>query len=63
MPRKKKFTTYKTGKSSNPSMTKKEIHKLITKKAYELWNARGRGVGYELDNWLDAERIVRGKIK
>ena len=34
----------------------------ISKKAYELWEARGRREGRELENWLDAEAIVMEEI-
>ncbi len=31
---------------------------LITKKAYELFVKRGSKPGHELDDWLEAERLV-----
>lgn len=34
----------------------------IAKKAYELWDARGRREGYALQDWLDAETIVMEEI-
>ena len=34
----------------------------ISKKAYELWEARGRREGRELEDWLDAESIVIEEI-
>jgi hypothetical protein len=34
----------------------------IAKKAYELWEERGRREGYELEDWLDAEAIVMEEI-
>ncbi len=34
----------------------------IAKKAYELWDARGRREGYALQDWLDAEQIVMDEI-
>jgi Protein of unknown function (DUF2934) len=38
---------------------KKEIgYEQIAKKAYELWQSNG---GSEMDNWLKAERELRGK--
>lgn len=30
----------------------------IAKKAYELWEQRGRREGQDMQNWLDAEAIV-----
>lgn len=33
----------------------------IAEKAYELWEKSGRLEGRNLDNWLEAERIVMAK--
>lgn len=55
-------TSFKLGRPSNPTMTKEDISKLIEKKAYELYDKRGRKPGYSLNDWLEAERIVKGKL-
>lgn len=55
-------TTFKLGRSSNPSMTQDDIRKLIEKKAYELYEKRGKKPGHGAEDWLEAERIVRGKL-
>ena len=34
----------------------------VAKKAYGLWEARGRREGRELEDWLDAEAIVMEEI-
>jgi hypothetical protein len=34
----------------------------IARKAYELWEQRGRQEGNELRDWLDAEEIVMEEI-
>ena len=34
----------------------------IATKAYELWEQRGYRVGYDLEDWCDAEASVRGEI-
>jgi hypothetical protein len=34
----------------------------IAKKAYELWEERGRREGCELEDWFDAEAIVMEEI-
>jgi hypothetical protein len=34
----------------------------IARKAYELWEERGRREGYELEDWFDAEAIVMEEI-
>ena len=55
-------TTFKLGRSSNPTMTSEDIRKLIEKKAYELYEKRGRKSGHSMNDWLEAERIIKGKI-
>jgi len=55
-------TSFKLGKSSNPTMSKEDVNVLIAKKAYELYEKRGRKTGHAIDDWLEAERIIKGKI-
>lgn len=55
-------STLKLGKSSNPSMGGEDLRKLIAKKAYELYEKRGRKAGHSMDDWLEAERIIKGKF-
>lgn len=40
---------------------KKGIHDEITRVAYELYKKRGRAHGHELEDWLEAEKIVTEK--
>jgi len=55
-------TSFKLGKSSNSSITKEDLGSLISKKAYELYEKRGKQGGHAMDDWLEAERIVKGKM-
>ena len=55
-------TSFKLGRSSNPSMTQDDIRKLIEKKAYELYEKRGKKSGHAMNDWLEAERIIKGKL-
>jgi hypothetical protein len=55
-------TSFKLGRSSNPAMSKEDLRKLIEKKAYELYAKRGCKPGHAHDDWLEAERIVKGKL-
>jgi len=56
-------TSFKLGRSSNPTdMTKEDLSKLVAKKAYELYEKRGRKAGHSMDDWLEAERIIKGKL-
>lgn len=54
--------SFKLGKSSNPTMSKDDLNALIAKKAYELYEKRGRKTGHTMDDWLEAERIIKGKL-
>ena len=54
--------TFKLGGSSNPTMSKEDAVKLVEKKAYELYEKRGRKSGHSMDDWLEAERIIKGKL-
>lgn len=56
-----RISTMKLGKSSNPSMSTEDLSKLIAKKAFELYEKRGRKTGHSVDDWLEAERIIKGK--
>ena len=38
---------------------KKNLYDEIAKVAYTLFENSGRLYGYDLENWLDAEKIVR----
>ena len=55
-------TTFRLGKTSNPSMSNDDIRKLVEKKAYELYEKRGKKAGHTMEDWLEAERLVKGKI-
>lgn len=38
-----------------------ELHEEIKMAAYELYEQRGMTHGYDLNDWLQAEKIVMGK--
>ncbi len=58
----KTMSTFKLGKSSNPTMSKDDLNALVAKKAYELYEKRGRKAGHAMADWLEAEKIVKGKL-
>ena len=39
-----------------------EVRKRIAKKSYELYEQRGRQAGRELEDWLEAEELVRKEM-
>ena len=42
-------------------MDEKALHEMTEKEAYELYEKRGREHGKDLDDWLEAEMIMKGK--
>jgi hypothetical protein len=44
-----------------PKVDEKASHEMIEKKAYEIYEHRGGEHGKDLDDWLEAERIVKGE--
>ena len=53
---------FKTGKSSSASITSDDLKSLVAKKAYELYEKRGKHGGHSTDDWLEAERIIKSKL-
>jgi hypothetical protein len=39
------------------------LHEMIEKKAYEIFEKRGGQHGRDLDDWLEAERIIKNTKK
>ena len=39
-----------------------QLTDMIRKKAYELYEKRGKKQGRDMDNWLEAERVIKQKI-
>ena len=56
----KKYLKFK--KSFNPNMSQDDISALVGKKAQEIFEKSGRKPGNDLQNWLEAEKIVKGKF-
>jgi len=52
----------KLEKSSNSTMSQDDISALVGKKAQEIYEKSGRKPDNDLQNWLEAENIVKGKF-
>ena len=52
----------KLEKFSNPAMSREDISALVGKKAQEIYEKSGRKPGNDLQNWLEAEKIIKGKF-
>lgn len=57
-----KRTSTTTSSKGSGYATKGDVQKLVEKKAYELWEKRGRKDGFAVNDWLEAERIVKAKL-
>jgi len=44
------------------SIPQDQMAGMIRKKAYELYEKRGKKQGCDMDNWLEAERVIKQKI-
>lgn len=51
----------RTMTSGRTTSSRTDTVELIRKKAYELYEKRGRKPGNAMNDWLEAERIVRQK--
>ena len=57
-----KKSVNKASSISEVSIPKDQLADMIRKKAYELYEKRGKKQGCDMDNWLEAERIIKQKI-
>lgn len=51
----------KTTGSTRMSSSQNQLGDMIRKKAYELYEKRGKRPGHAMEDWLEAERIVKQK--
>lgn len=59
----KKIAPAGTIQKSVPELSQEQLCDLIQKKAYELYEKRGRKPGYEFEDWLVAEKLVKKELK
>ena len=57
-----KWSNNKTFSNSGTLIPQDQLTDMIRKKAYELYEKRGKKSGRDMDNWLEAERMIRQKI-
>lgn len=50
-----------SSESFRMSGNQNQLTDMVRKKAYELYEKRGRKPGHSMDDWLEAERIVKSK--
>ena len=49
--------------NSGTSIPQDQLTDMIRKKAYELYEKRGKKSGQDMNNWLEAERLIKQKIQ
>lgn len=48
--------------TSEPGLSLVEYHARIARKAYDLFERRGRDEGHDVEDWLEAERLVKEEL-
>jgi hypothetical protein len=51
-----------TTATSEPGLSLVEYHARIARKAYDLFERRGRNEGHDVEDWLEAERLVKEEL-
>jgi len=57
-----KKSTNKTSSNSKMSISQGQLTDMIRKKACELYEQSGKKQGRDMDNWLEAERIIKQRV-
>jgi hypothetical protein len=47
----------------SPRVSSEKVHEMIGRKAYELYEKRGKEHGHDVDDWLEAEKFVKTRKK
>ena len=50
-------------RAGESTLSDEALRQRIAEKAYELYQQQGESHGRDLDDWLEAERLVLGEIK
>ena len=58
-----KWSNNKTFSNSSTLIPQDQLTDMIRKKAYELYEKRGKKSGQDMNNWLEAERLIKQKIQ
>lgn len=51
-----------TTATSEPGLSLVEYNARIARKAYDLFERRGRNEGHDVEDWLEAERLVKEEL-
>lgn len=55
-------STNKTSSNLGMPIPQEQLTDMIRKKAAELYEKSGKKSGRDIDNWLEAERLIKQKI-
>ena len=55
-------STNKASSNTEMSIPQDQLTNMIRKKAYELYEKRGKKSGQDMANWLEAERMIKQKV-
>ena len=58
-----RWSSNKASSNSSTSIPQDQLTDMIRKKAYELYEKRGKKSGQDMNNWLEAERLIKQKIQ
>ncbi|MBI4522243.1 MAG: DUF2934 domain-containing protein [Deltaproteobacteria bacterium] len=58
----RKGTVSKGGNSQGTTVSEEELRRRIAEKAYELHQKRGGEPGRDIEDWLEAERLVMAEV-
>jgi hypothetical protein len=58
-----KHTTVKKPSSGGNQQHDEEFYARVARKAYELFEQRGGEHGHHVDDWLEAERLVKEEMR
>jgi hypothetical protein len=54
---------YNVGSDDDEEDTMDTLHERIARKAFELYEQRGSQHGHDVQDWLDAERLIFAEMK
>lgn len=49
--------------AAEPIVSEQELRELIAQKAYELYQKRGQDRGSDVEDWLEAEKLVLAQLE
>ena len=51
-----------TVREAGPSFNNVEFYARVARRAYDLFERRGREEGHDVEDWLEAERLVKDEL-